>query len=189
MRSALIFAKSSSVARSATLSVPTSRASSIASMRLNLFHVQTCGGVFNWYSSFGYAATDEQNCRMVARAFDALRPGGKFAMDVPNFFHVVRSFQPQMVKHGTSNGNGVSLIRESEIDIRRGRLNQVWTWNVEGKPTDKRHSSLRIYWPNQMCEMLEACGFHDVRLFGNVRNEDFTIDSPRLLLVAERPTQ
>ncbi|MEM7479388.1 MAG: methyltransferase domain-containing protein, partial [Planctomycetota bacterium] len=44
---------------------------------------ESCDAGFNWYSSFGYAPEDTTNQKMLQRAFDALKPGGRFALDIP----------------------------------------------------------------------------------------------------------
>ena len=50
-----------------------------------------------------------------------------------------------------------------------------------------RRSSLRLYLPHQIREMLERSGFQEVRFAGGLRGEQLTIDSPRLLCLATRP--
>lgn len=124
---------------------------------------------------------------MLERAFDALRPGGRFALDLPNFPAVLRGFQRHLVRRGTSEGRRVTLIRDSQIDLGRGSLDQLWTWLIEGQPPVERRSSLRLYFPHQVRDMLEQCGFREIRFFGGMRGEELTMDSPRLLLVASRP--
>ncbi len=146
-----------------------------------------CDGVFNWYSSFGYADSDQRNQEMLQRAFDALRPGGFFAMDVPNFSGVLRGFQHHLVRTGVSGGRQVTCIRESKIDLRAGVLEQTWNWIVEGRPIDRRKSSLRIYFPHHISDMLSAVGFDVVELYGGLEKSRLDLDSPRLVVVARRP--
>lgn len=147
-----------------------------------------CEGAFNWYSSFGYAASDDQNSQMAARAFESLKPGGVYALDVPNFPFLMRNFQRYMVRHGKNHeGRKVTCIRESDLDLYQGVLRQSWQWIVEGRPIDTRYSALRIYLPHQLIDMLRAVGFTDVRAFGNLNDAELTMDSPRLILTARRP--
>lgn len=146
-----------------------------------------CNGVFNWYSSFGYADSDARNRQMLQRAFESLLPGGRYALDVPNLPGVLRGFQRYMVRRGESAGRAVTLIRESNINIHVGLLEQKWTWLVEGQPPVERRSALRLYLPHQIRELLEQCGFENVRFFGDIHHEPLTIDSPRLICVAEKP--
>jgi SAM-dependent methyltransferase len=146
-------------------------------------------GVFNWYSSFGYAGSDERNIRMLERAFEALRPGGRFALDVPNFAALVRNFERHIVRRGTSEGRQVMLIRESTISLERGALEQLWTWVPENGPRVERKSRLRLYWPHQIALMLAECGFENIRLRGGHASGALTIDSPRLICTATRPAR
>lgn len=145
-----------------------------------------CQGVFNWYSSFGYADSDARNRSMFQRAYESLRPGGRFALDVPNFTGLMRGFQRHIVRHGESAGNAVTLIRESTLNLRDGLLEQTWTWLTAGQPAVDRRSQLRLYLPHQICEMLKSVGFENVRLYGDITRTPLTIDSGRLICVAER---
>jgi hypothetical protein len=149
---------------------------------------QPCDGVFNWYSSFGYADSDAGNREMLQRAFESLRPGGRFALDVPNLPGLLRGFQRHLVRHGQSNGKSVTLIRESSVNLVDGLLEQTWTWLVENESPVERHSALRLYLPHHIREMSEQCGFENVRFFGSVDRDPLVLDSPRLICVAERPT-
>lgn len=146
-----------------------------------------CDGVFNWYSSFGYAHKNSRNQMMLARAFESLKPGGGYALDVPNFPGLIRGFQRHLVRTGTSGGRQVTCVRESSVNLRAGLLEQTWNWIVEGRPIDQRKSALRIYFPHEIVELLEAVGFVDVELYGQVDKRKLELDSPRLIVVARRP--
>lgn len=148
---------------------------------------EKCDGAFNWYSSFGYAKTDEQNQQMLGRAFESLKPGGFYSMDVPNFAFVLSDFKKQMVRKGVSAGKEVTCTRDCRVDLVAGVLNQTWTWESEGLPGRIRKSELKIYFPQQIAKMLSAVGFVDVRMFGGVDRSDLEIESHRLVVVARRP--
>src|SRR5207245_5435086 len=79
-----------------------------------------CAAAFNWWTSFGYLPDDRQNARMLARAFDALAPGGRFALDFFNLPGVLRDFQPQMVTRRATPACEIVLLRESAIDAAAG---------------------------------------------------------------------
>lgn len=145
-----------------------------------------CDLVFNWYSSFGYADSDLRNREMLERAFEALKPRGRYILDVPNLPALLRGFQRHMVRRGESAGRKITLIRDSEVDLRAGVLRQLWTWLIEGESPIERQSSLRLYLPHQIRELLEQCGFHDVRFFGNLKGKELSLDDARLLCVATK---
>ena len=151
------------------------------------FVPQPVNATFNWYSSFGYSVSDEQNCDMLRRAFESLLPGGRFAMDVPNFPNLMRDFQFNLVRSGISAGREVTCVRESRIDWHAGQLKQVWRWFSGGGPTIERESALRIYWPHQIYEMLNLVGFENVQMFGDTDQSKLDMKSPRLILIAQKP--
>ncbi|MFK7767828.1 MAG: class I SAM-dependent methyltransferase [Mariniblastus sp.] len=146
-----------------------------------------CDAVFNWFSSFGYASTNEKNRRMLARAFDSLKPGCRFTMDVPNFPGLIRGFQKYMVRTGESNGKSVTCVRECSVNLRSGLLEQTWNWIVEGRSVDQRKSALRIYFPHEIVEMLTDVGFETINLYGGLNRSELEMDSPRLIVTARKP--
>jgi SAM-dependent methyltransferase len=146
-----------------------------------------CDAVFNWYSSFGYAHSDGQNLQMLQRAFESLRPGGRIALDVPNVAGVLRNFQRWLVRQGTSARGSVVVVRESTVNLVRGTLDQTWTWHIEGCAPMTRRSAVRLYLPHQLRELLEQAGFTGFRCWGDLTRSPLQLDSPRLLVVAERP--
>ena len=146
-----------------------------------------CDATFNWYSSFGYASSDQRNESMLQRAFESLKPGGMFAMDVPNFPSLIRNFQFHLVRHGQSNGRDVTCLRESKIDWETGQLKQTWKWFSDNSAVVTRNSELRLYWPHQIQEMLWRVGFRQIRMLGDIDERSLDFDSPRLILIARRP--
>ena len=146
-----------------------------------------CDGAFIWYSSFGYERLDERNQLMLKRAFESLKPGGTYAMDVPNFAFVLGDFKDRMVRKGISEGREVTCTRDCRVNLVNGVLEQTWTWESDGVPTKTRNSELKIYFPHQIAKMISTVGFVDVRMFGGTDRSDLEIDSPRLVVVARRP--
>ncbi len=149
---------------------------------------QPCQGAVNWYSSFGYSRDDNTNLQMMMRAFESLRTGGVYALDVPNIPNLIRNFQHYLVRHGTNrDGRSVTIIRESQLDLTKGQLLQEWRWLIDSKPADCRHSALRLYMPHQLSEMLNRAGFVDVSMFGGTDDSPLTMNSPRLLIIGRKP--
>ena len=94
---------------------------------------------------------------MLARAYESLLPGGRFALDVPHLPGLLRGFQKHMVRRGQFDGREVLLVRESQVNLHDGLLEQVWSWHVEGRELRRRRRTLRLYLPHQIAEMLESC--------------------------------
>ncbi|MFI5719797.1 class I SAM-dependent methyltransferase [Nocardia sp. NPDC051750] len=142
--------------------------------------------VFNWWTSFGYG-DDDENRRMLERAFDALRPGGRFALDTMNVPGVLRGFRPDSILHRTTGRGQVTLLRETSIDFAAGRMLKEWTYFVDGQFATRHHSSVRLYLPDAIVTMLRAVGFADIELVGDLTGAPLTLDSPRLIVLARRP--
>ena len=56
-----------------------------------------CDAGFNWWTSYGYAPTREQNRAMLRGAFRSLGPGALFALDTMNLAGVLRGFREEVI--------------------------------------------------------------------------------------------
>lgn len=142
--------------------------------------------VFNWWTGYGYAPTDAENARMLQAAHDSLAPGGLYALDVPNFAGVLRGFRAHQVDRVPRAEGELLMIRESSIDVTRGVLHKRWTYVLPGGARRTHDSTVRVYLPHQLRELLEAVGFEDVALLGSLGGEPVGLDSPRLIAVARK---
>jgi SAM-dependent methyltransferase len=145
-------------------------------------------GAFNWWTSFGYSESDDDNARMLARAFEALEPGGRFALDTMNVPGVLRAFQRDVALRKQTPRGEVLLLRESSIDLARGMMDKRWTYFVGDRLQVEHRSSVRLYLPDAIATMLRSAGFTDVELLGSTAGEALTLDSPRLIALARRPS-
>lgn len=142
-----------------------------------------CDGAFNWYSSFAYADDDARNLEMLRRAFESLRPGGRYAVDFLNAPAVYRGFKPRMER----SGGGARVVRDCSLDLLRGRLEQRWTTTDAAGRTSERRSSVKLYPPHQLGELLRAAGFCDIELLGSIAGEPVDVDSPRCIALGRKP--
>jgi SAM-dependent methyltransferase len=145
-------------------------------------------GAFNWWTSFGYLDDDDANAEMLARAFDALVPGGRFALDTMNVPGVLRAFHRDVALRRKTPRGEVLLLRESTIELRRGRMEKRWTYIHDGKVVAEHDSSVRLYMPDAIAAMLARVGFVEVELLGDLSGAPLDLDSPRLVATARRPS-
>jgi SAM-dependent methyltransferase len=145
-----------------------------------------CDAAFNWWTSFGYAPEDARNIRMLQRAFDALKPGGRFALDYPNLACVLADFKPSLVRrHATARGE-IVLLRESTLNLGAGLLEQLWTYILPDGRRVPRRSAVKMYLPHVLVEMFKACGFVEIELHGGVRGEPLRPESIRCICIGKR---
>lgn len=145
-----------------------------------------CDAAFNWWTSFGYAPTDEENLRMLRRAFESLAPGGRFALDTLHVPGILRSFQRHVVTRRSCEAGDVVLIRESDVDLARGTMEKLWSYQLPNGSHVDRRSSVRLYMPDQVRSMLFEVGFARVDLYGNIDSDAIGLDSPRCIAVAQK---
>ena len=113
-------------------------------------HRRRSHAAFNWWTSFGYGVTDAENREMLARAFESLVPGGRFALDTMNVPGVLRHFQRDVVVRRQTARGEVLLLRETTLDLRAGRMNKRWTYFVDGERKVEHPSSVRLYMPESI---------------------------------------
>lgn len=146
-----------------------------------------CDAVFNWWTSFGYAASDAQNARMLARALASLRPNGRFALDFMNVPGVLRGFSARVETKRKTKYGEVTLVRESAIDLRAMAMTKRWNYSLPDGSAVEHDSWVRLYMPHELVSLLEGVGFADIALYGGLGFEPLTLDSPRCIAVARRP--
>jgi len=146
-----------------------------------------CDAAFNWWTSFGYATDDNRNLLMLQRAFEALKPGGWFALDYPNIAGVLHNFSGCATKRHTTAEGEILIIRETSIVLEQGLRNELWTFVMPDGRRLVHDTNLRIYLPHVLVGMLRQCGFSDIELFGSTLGEQLRIDSARCICLARRP--
>jgi SAM-dependent methyltransferase len=146
-----------------------------------------CAAAINWWTSFGYLTDDDANARMLRRAFEALAPGGRFAIDTPNVPGLYAAFRPGEITRRATPAGDVVMLRESRFELARGLLHKLWTFVLPDGRRIERPSTIKLYPPDRMVALLAQVGFADLRVFGGVDGRPIALDSPRCIVVGTRP--
>jgi SAM-dependent methyltransferase len=148
--------------------------------------VEPVDAVISWATSFG-CGEDADNNRLLQRAFEALRPGGRLVLDCLHVVRMLRQFQAVMLHRYRMEQGDLLVVRESRLDLAGGALRQRWTFLFPDGRREERHSAVKLYLPHALAAMLAACHFTDVCLCGGVGREELSADSPRCIVLARRP--
>ena len=100
---------------------------------------------------------------------------------------ILRHFQADVVTERDTSFGRVTLHRRSRFDLERGRLEKLWTYFIAGREPIRRRTSVRLYLPSTLAEMLRRAGFAEVELYGNTQGERLGLDHLRCIAVARRP--
>ena len=140
----------------------------------------------NLFSSIGYFADDEDRL-VVDRFWRALKPGGVFVLDTRNRDQLVRSLPPEERKRV----NGWTLRIENSFDPATSRWRARWFRLRRATAKTKEsaqeligESEIRLYSAHELSAMLRPERWSRVELYGGLDGTPFSLDAPRLVLVA-----
>jgi hypothetical protein len=135
------------------------------------------------FSSFGYLESDEEDRRVLERVEAALKPGGRFLIDFINRDWVVRFYQARDWRRAP---DGSVLLLERRWDLASGHNAEEITV-IEPEGSRRRHRlSMRMYGATELAAMLTSVGLTVGHLWGDFDGSDLTLDSRRVIVVAEK---
>ena len=137
--------------------------------------------VVNWFTSFGYF-DDAGNLAAAKAALAALKPGGKFLIEMLNKSWVLSHFRPDH----DETVSGVRIVSHARMDTGKRRIHNRWILSRGGKVEVHRFSH-RLYNGAEMRALLRTAGFRDIQFFGRPPVGRLTRHSRRLIAVARRP--
>ncbi|MBI4636613.1 MAG: class I SAM-dependent methyltransferase [Candidatus Rokubacteria bacterium] len=140
----------------------------------------------NLFSSIGYFSDDEDRL-VLDRFWRALGPGGAFVLDTRNRDQLVRSLAPEERRRV----DGWTLRVEHSFDVATSRWHARW-WRLRDTSTRARgetgeligESEIRLYSAHELSAMLRPERWRSVELYGGLDGTPFSLDAPRLVLVA-----
>ncbi|MBN1942079.1 MAG: class I SAM-dependent methyltransferase [Phycisphaerae bacterium] len=136
--------------------------------------------VVNWFTSFGYF--DEAGNLQAARvAFAALKPGGKFLIEMINKSWLIPRFRDK----DDNTVNGVRIISRNHWDAKNSRVCNTWTF-IKGKKRETHRFSHVLYTAPQLRSLLRQAGFRDVQFLGRPPLGRFTRHSKRMIAIATK---
>lgn len=137
--------------------------------------------VVNWFTSFGYF-DDAGNLAAARAAFAALRPGGKFLIEMMNKSWL----RPRFTPRGDETVSGVRIVRRSRWHREGHRVINTWTFS-KGRRRETHRFSHCLYTARQLRAVLGAAGFRDIRLLGYPPLGRLARHSRRMIAIARRP--
>jgi SAM-dependent methyltransferase len=148
-----------------------------ADMRELPFGSGRFAGLVNFFTSFGYFATEEENAQVVREMSRVLAVGAAFLFD---YLNVHRELEKLVESERRETPSGTVLI-ERWFDRSDRSLNKRITI---GK---KRYlERVRGYDLDEISAMFTACGLSIRAAFGDFAGERYERFSPRLILVGSR---
>ena len=142
-----------------------------------------------FFTTFGYFS-DEENELVIKNAAKALKSGGRLLIDVFNPMRLIanlsRSREPVM-KSWYEVGN-YYVLGELKIDVLNAKSidKRIFIKKPSMEIAEERTAIIRYYLPHEIIQLLKRHDFRVLKIYGNYRGEEFNLQSPRLIVVAER---
>lgn len=133
-----------------------------------------------WWGSFGYF-DDAGNQEFLDAVARALRPGGRFVLDL----HTVETILPVFEPRGWQKAGERLVLEERQWDHATGHIRARWTFVTGGRTTSKE-VSIRLYTYAQVVDMVTSAGFREVRGIDPETRLDFQLGANRLVLIADK---
>ncbi len=150
----------------------------------DLAYAEAFDAIYSWNTSFGFFE-EEKNIDIAQRIFRALRPGGRFLLDVVNRDYVV-SQQPGQTWF---EGDGCVCIDDVTIDFITSRMKVKRTLMLTSGKNRECNYSVRIYGLHELGKMLHDVGFKILTVSGRPEMPGvfFGSTSPRIIILASKP--
>ena len=132
-------------------------------------------GVINIFTSFGYFGDKEENQKVLNAVYKALKPGGRFVIEMMNRDSHIRNFQ----ESSWSEIDGAYILEERTFDPYHDILYNRW---IILKGDNKKEFSFHhyLYSAAKLNEMLRKAGFFVEEFFGDLQGSPLTPESKRL---------
>ena len=133
----------------------------------------------NLFSSIGFF-TDDEDRLLLDRFCTGLKPGGAFVLDTRNrdfAINGVASEEMVRLPEGT-------VRVKNRFDARTSRVQQSWWLEKDRRLLGEME--IRLYSVHELLRMLRPERWSQVELFGGLDGRPFTLESPRIVLVATK---
>lgn len=137
---------------------------------------------------FGALPGDREDLRALEAVRKSLKPGAKLLLDVLNREWLMRHFEPNSWERG-EDGRGAVVLDQLSFDFEKGRLdNRRTVVAADGRRTPAPFS-VRLYALTELAAQLERAGLAYRAAWGGFDGSAYGLDSPRLVVLAERPRE
>lgn len=133
------------------------------------------------FTSFGFFRNPAENQHVLENVHMSLRPGGSLVMDMMGKEILARIFTPTSAQEIPE---GLLVQRRQAVNDWSMMYNQ-WILLAGGRQTTFELEHW-LYSGWELRQMLEAAGFHDIRLFGNLEGDPYGPAATRLVALARK---
>lgn len=140
-------------------------------------------GAYSYFTSFGYF-DDDGNEQVLAGVAKALKPGGRFLIDVVNRDNIL--VHPNL-RTWAQRDDGALFMEEVTMRLEDSRvISRQQLIDPRGGSQVAKEYSLRAYTCAELTSLLRRHGLHVLQAWGGPSREPYDASSRRLVLLSER---
>lgn len=137
---------------------------------------------YNFFTSWGYYS-DEENLIAIRQVYEALKPGGRFLLEVMNRDWIMREFAPVDVQYCDNK----ELIHYRKFVPTTSVLQAEYIYMENRVILQHDSVDLRIYSLHEIYDMFRSAGIEPIAIWGNELGEEFYFDSSaRCVVLGEK---
>jgi SAM-dependent methyltransferase len=140
--------------------------------------------VINMWTAFGYFPTQEEDERVLAEVARVLKPGGVFLIDTVNAAALHRVLRPN---EWQELEDGTLMLERRELDLPSGRIHANWRFVRRDGSSTELSFDHRLYSAAEYATLFRRAGLEPVRWCGGFDGSELTLDTWRLIAVAQLP--
>ena len=138
--------------------------------------------VINLFTSFGYLGSDNEDVSVLKQVSKALKPDGRFLIDLINRDWVISNNREHEHKTGP---DGTVYQEHRELDLVNDRIQNSFIVTTPGGVT--YHSdglTIRLYKLGELTNMLTEVGLSIEKVYGGYRSESYNNKARRMIVSA-----
>ena len=137
--------------------------------------------VINYFTSFGYFESEDDDREVVEKAYSSLRSGGVLLMDMMGKEILARIFS----ERGWREEDDMLILEDRQVAPDWSSVYKRWIILKDG---ERREVTLttRQYSAAELSKLLKECGFSGVEVYGDLSGAPYDMQAKRLVVVAQR---
>ena len=137
--------------------------------------------VGNLWTSFGYFEKESDNMLVLKKLYKALKPGGKFVIQVINRDWIMKNF----VSNNWSEVDDVKMLERREFNYENSSSVTEYFFIKDGEEKSLT-SYIRMYSYHELKQMLEKVGLKNVVGYSSVLEEPISRDNREMFIFADK---
>lgn len=138
----------------------------------------------NIFTSFGYLETKQEDLKVLETIYKALKPKGKFLIDIVNKTCLLSNFQTKTWR----KIDNIFILEENHWDKKTSQnSSEVFILDFDNCKYDSTLMNLRLYNFEELENMINKSGMKIIQKYGNFEKEKFSKEgSKRIIILAEK---